>query len=112
MQTDCGHKQGVDRLPSDYQLLVITTLIESLALARPATLLHRLRQAVRDVLRGFRLIPLQMADQPRMVIEHAEQDRCVPFAARRQHPRFRGGRLLREPWWQSQCQSPFTYSAS
>ena len=52
---------------------------------RQAALQHRLRQAVRDVLRGFGKIPLQMADQPRMVIEHAEQHRCSPFAARRQH---------------------------
>src|SRR5271165_4539354 len=53
--------------------------------ARPATLLHRLRQAVRDVLSILRLIPLKMADQPRLVIEHAEQHRSSPFAARRQH---------------------------
>ncbi len=53
--------------------------------ARQSALLHRLRQAVCDVLRRFGQIPLQMAGKPRAIIEHAEQDRCVPFAARRQH---------------------------
>ena len=53
--------------------------------ARQAALLHRLRQAVGDVLRALGQIPLQMAGQPRAVVEHAEQDRRSPFAARRQH---------------------------
>ena len=50
-----------------------------------AALLHRLRQTVRDVLGALRQIPLQMAGQSRAIIEHAEQDRRAPFAARRQH---------------------------
>ena len=40
----------IDRLPSDYQFLVITALMPSLALTRHAALLHRLRQAVGYVL--------------------------------------------------------------
>ena len=52
---------------------------------RQAALQHRLRQAVRYVLSILGQIPLKMADQSRMVIEHAEQHRCSPFTARRQH---------------------------
>jgi len=37
-----------------------------------ATTLDRLRQTMRHVLTGFRQIPLQMAGQPRSVIENAE----------------------------------------
>ena len=53
--------------------------------ARQAALLHRLRQAVRDVRSILRQIPLQMAGQPRVIIEHTEEDRRAPFAAWRQH---------------------------
>ena len=53
--------------------------------ARQPALLERLRQAVGDVLGGLGQIPLQMTGQPRAVIEHAEQDRRHPFAARGQH---------------------------
>jgi hypothetical protein len=40
---------------------------------------------MRYILGIFGLIPLEMADQPRMVIDHTEQHRCAPFATRRQN---------------------------
>jgi hypothetical protein len=30
-------------------------------------------------------IPLQMTGEPRAIIQHAEQDRCLPLAARGEH---------------------------
>jgi hypothetical protein len=52
---------------------------------RQAALLERLRQAVGDVLGVLRQIPLQMTGEPRAIVEHAEQDRRPPLAARGEH---------------------------
>jgi hypothetical protein len=50
--------------------------------ARQATLLERLGQAVRDRLRRLGEIPLQVTGEARAIVEHAEQDRRDPLAAR------------------------------
>ena len=52
---------------------------------RQAALLERLAQAMGDDLGALGQIPLQMAGEARAVVEHAEQDRREPLAARRQH---------------------------
>ena len=53
--------------------------------ARQAALLERLRQAMGDDLWRLGQIPLQMTGKPRAIIQHAEQDRGLPLAARGQH---------------------------
>ena len=51
------------------------------------TPLHeRLAEPVNEDLGGLRQVPLQMAAEPRMIVEEAQQDRRLPFAGRRQHP--------------------------
>src|ERR1700687_1199773 len=106
-----GHQSALDRSPENLLLTVLIGRIRQRRLmknaepgetfadlgrrhcaavvadgsARQAALLHRLRQAVRDVRSTLRQIPLQMAGQPRVIIEHAEEDRRAPFAAWRQH---------------------------
>jgi hypothetical protein len=45
-------------------------------------LLERLCQAVRDDLCGLGQIPLQMAGEPRSVVENAEQDWGMPITTR------------------------------
>ena len=72
--------------------------------ARQAALLERLRQAMRDVLGRLGQIPLQMAGQPRAVIEHAEQDRRRPLAAWGEH--------LARAMMAIPVERPPTYSAS
>ena len=49
--------------------------------ARQAALLERLGEAVRDHLGGLGQIPLEMANEARAIVEHAEQDRRHPLAA-------------------------------
>jgi hypothetical protein len=52
---------------------------------RQAALLDRLGETVGDHLCRLGQIPLQVTSEPRSVIEHTEQDRRHPFAARRQN---------------------------
>jgi hypothetical protein len=52
---------------------------------RQAALLKRLRQAMRDDLGRLGQIPLQMTGKPGAIIQHAEQDRCLPLAACGEH---------------------------
>ena len=53
--------------------------------ARQAALHEGLAEPVDEDLGGLRQIPLQVAAEPRAVVEEAEQDRRPPFAGRRQH---------------------------
>ena len=53
--------------------------------ARQAAFLERLRQAMRDGLGTLGQIPLKMTGEPRAIIQHAEQDRDLPLAARGEH---------------------------
>ena len=106
-----GHQPALDRCPKNLLLAVLVGGVRECRLmkdtepgetfadlggrhrtavvahrgARQAALLHRLRQTVRNGLGRFHQIPLQMAGQPRAVVEHPEQDRGAPFTARCQH---------------------------
>ena len=50
-----------------------------------AAFLDALREPVRQVLGGFRQIPLQVAAEPRAVVEDAQGQRLLPLAAGREH---------------------------
>src|ERR1700735_4763721 len=71
--------------PSVISVAVMAAPLSLIAARARPRFLHRLRQTVGYVLGRFRQIPLQMAGQPRVIVEHAEQDRRLPFATRRQH---------------------------
>ena len=52
---------------------------------RQPALLNRLREPVHEVLGVLRKVPLQVADEPRVVVDDRERDRRDVLAARHQH---------------------------